>query len=85
MRTTFAVAVHARQIAPNLRERGMAGQKRYRDHYKAGKVGNEVHGKSGEDLPIGSGSFPFKKSQICVGGASATARSHGSLISAKGP
>ncbi len=34
-------------------ERSMAGQKRYRSQYEAGKVGKEVHSKSGKDLPIG--------------------------------
>jgi len=36
-----------------IRERSMAGLKRYRGQYAAGKVGKEVHSKSGKDLPVG--------------------------------
>jgi DNA invertase Pin-like site-specific DNA recombinase len=36
-----------------IKERSMAGQKRYRAMYEAGKVGKEVHSKSGKDLPVG--------------------------------
>src|SRR6266446_5183873 len=35
-----------------IRERSMAGQKRYRSQYEAGKVGKEVHSRSGKDLPV---------------------------------
>jgi len=34
-------------------ERSMAGLKRYRSHYDAGKVGKEVHSRSGKNLPVG--------------------------------
>jgi len=36
-----------------IRERSMAGLKRYRGQYAAGKVGKEVHSRSGKDLPVG--------------------------------
>ena len=36
-----------------IRERSMAGLKRYRGQYAAGKVGKEIHSRSGKDLPVG--------------------------------
>jgi len=47
-----------------IRERAMAGQKRYRDHYEAGKVGKEVHSKSGKDLPIGRPKRIFTRQEV---------------------
>jgi hypothetical protein len=40
-----------------IHERSVLGQKRYRSQYEAGKVGKEVHSKSGKDLPVGRPSF----------------------------
>jgi DNA invertase Pin-like site-specific DNA recombinase len=34
-------------------ERSIAGQKRYRKLYEAGKVGKEVCSRSGKNLPVG--------------------------------
>ena len=36
-----------------IHERSVLGEKRYRAQYEAGKVGKEVHRKSGENLPVG--------------------------------
>jgi putative DNA-invertase from lambdoid prophage Rac len=47
-----------------IRERSMAGQKRYRGQYEAGKVGKEVHSKSGKDLPIGRPKRRFDRQQV---------------------
>jgi len=47
-----------------IRERAMAGQKRYRDHYEAGKVGKEVHSKSGKDLPVGRPKRIFARQRV---------------------
>src|SRR5882762_4451052 len=45
-------------------ERSMAGQKRYRSQYEAGKVGKEVHSKSGKDLPIGRPKEFFDRKRV---------------------
>jgi DNA invertase Pin-like site-specific DNA recombinase len=47
-----------------IRERAMAGQKRYRGQYEAGKVGKEVHSKSGKDLPIGRPKRIFTRQRV---------------------
>ena len=47
-----------------IRERSMAGLKRYRGQYAAGKVGREVHSKSGKDLPVGRPSRIFDREQV---------------------
>jgi DNA invertase Pin-like site-specific DNA recombinase len=36
-----------------IRERSMAGLKRYRDQYESGKVGRTVTSRSGKNLPVG--------------------------------
>jgi len=45
-------------------ERSMAGQKRYRAQYEAGKVGKEVHSKSGKDLPVGRPKRRFDRKRV---------------------
>jgi len=47
-----------------IQERSMAGQKRYRSQYEAGKVGKEVHSKSGKDLPIGRPKEFFDRKRV---------------------
>jgi hypothetical protein len=64
-----------------LHERSVLGLKRYRDHYEAGKVGKEVHSKSGKDLPGGGYRREFSPgSEFSNYGSNikATARSLGS-------
>ena len=36
-----------------IRERALAGLKRYRQDYQAGRVGKETHSHSGKNLPVG--------------------------------
>jgi putative DNA-invertase from lambdoid prophage Rac len=48
-----------------IRERSMAGLKRYRGQYAAGKVGKEVHSRSGKDLPVGRPRRRFDRQQVC--------------------
>jgi hypothetical protein len=49
-----------------IRERSMAGLKRYRGQYAAGMVGKEVHSRSGKDLPVGlsGGSFALDEHDL---------------------
>jgi putative DNA-invertase from lambdoid prophage Rac len=47
-----------------IRERSMAGLKRYRGQYAAGKVGKEVHSRSGKDLPVGRPRRTFDRHQV---------------------
>jgi DNA invertase Pin-like site-specific DNA recombinase len=47
-----------------IRERSMAGLKRYRGQYAAGKVGKEVHSKSGKDLPVGRPKRIFARQEV---------------------
>jgi DNA invertase Pin-like site-specific DNA recombinase len=47
-----------------IRERSMAGLKRYRGQYAAGKVGKEVHSRSGKDLPVGRPKRIFARQQV---------------------
>jgi DNA invertase Pin-like site-specific DNA recombinase len=47
-----------------IRERSMAGLKRYRGQYAAGKVGKEVHSRSGKDLPVGRPRGRFDRQQV---------------------
>jgi DNA invertase Pin-like site-specific DNA recombinase len=47
-----------------IRERSMAGQKRYRAQYDTGKVGKEVHSKSGKDLPVGRPKRIFARQEV---------------------
>jgi DNA invertase Pin-like site-specific DNA recombinase len=47
-----------------IRERAMAGLKRYRGQYAAGKVGKEVHSKSGKDLPVGRPKRIFPRERV---------------------
>ena len=47
-----------------IRERSMAGLKRYRGQYAAGKVGKEVHSRSGKDLPVGRPKRIFNRQQV---------------------
>ena len=42
----------------------MAGLKRYRSQYAAGKVGKEVHSRSGKDLPVGRPRRTFDRYQV---------------------
>jgi len=42
----------------------MAGLKRYRGQYAAGKVGKEVHSRSGKDLPVGRPKSFFDRQQV---------------------
>ena len=42
----------------------MAGQKRYRALYEAGKVGKEVPSKSGKDLPVGRPKRTFDRQRV---------------------
>ena len=63
----MAAAEFAREL---IRERSMAGLKRCRGQRTAGKVGKEVHSRSGKDLPMGnpSESLPDRKFWNCMGG-----------------
>jgi DNA invertase Pin-like site-specific DNA recombinase len=45
-------------------ERSVAGQKRYRGQYAAGRVGKEVHSKSGKDLPVGRPKRIFARQEV---------------------
>jgi len=47
-----------------IRERSMAGLKRYRGQYAAGKVGKEVHSRSGKDLPVGRPQRIFPRQRV---------------------
>jgi putative DNA-invertase from lambdoid prophage Rac len=47
-----------------IRERSMAGLKRYRGQYAAGRVGKEVHSRSGKDLPVGRPKRIFARQQV---------------------
>jgi putative DNA-invertase from lambdoid prophage Rac len=47
-----------------IRERSMAGLKRYRGLYGAGKVGKEVHSRSGKDLPVGRPKRIFDRQKV---------------------
>ena len=47
-----------------IRERSMAGLKRHRGQYAAGKVGKEVHSKSGKDLPVGRPKRIFARQRV---------------------
>ncbi len=47
-----------------IRERSMAGLKRYRGQYAAGKVGKEIHSKSGKDLPVGRPKRIFARQEV---------------------
>jgi putative DNA-invertase from lambdoid prophage Rac len=47
-----------------IHERSVLGQKRYRSQYEAGKVGKEVHSKSGRDLPIGRPKRIFARQRV---------------------
>jgi DNA invertase Pin-like site-specific DNA recombinase len=47
-----------------IRERSLAGLKRYRGQYAAGKVGKEVHSRSGKNLPVGRPRRTFDRYQV---------------------
>ena len=47
-----------------IHERSVLGQKRYRTQYEAGKVGKEVHSKSGKDLPVGRPKRIFARQRV---------------------
>jgi DNA invertase Pin-like site-specific DNA recombinase len=47
-----------------IHERSVLGQKRYRAQYNAGKVGKEVHSKSGKDLPVGRPKRVFARERV---------------------
>jgi putative DNA-invertase from lambdoid prophage Rac len=47
-----------------IRERSMAGLKRYRGQYAAGKVGKEGHSRSGKDLPPGRPKRIFNRQHV---------------------
>jgi putative DNA-invertase from lambdoid prophage Rac len=47
-----------------IRERSMTGLKRYRGLYGAGKVGKEIHSRSGKDLPVGRPRRIFDRQQV---------------------
>jgi DNA invertase Pin-like site-specific DNA recombinase len=47
-----------------IRERSMAGLKRYRGQYAAGKVGKEVHSRSRKDLPVGRPKRIFSRQEV---------------------
>jgi DNA invertase Pin-like site-specific DNA recombinase len=47
-----------------IHERSVLGQKRYRAQYEAGKVGKEVHSKSGKDLPVGRPKKVFARERV---------------------
>jgi DNA invertase Pin-like site-specific DNA recombinase len=52
-----------------IRERAMAGLKRYRRDYRAGKVGKEVRSRSGKNL------WPAEGNRVVKPGSQARARS----------
>ena len=56
-----AVAQFEREM---ICERSVAGQKRYRALYDAGKVGKEVCSKSGKNLPIGRPKRIFARDRV---------------------
>jgi DNA invertase Pin-like site-specific DNA recombinase len=45
-------------------ERSVAGQKRYRMLYEAGKVGKEVQSKSGKNQPVGRPKRIFNRERV---------------------
>jgi putative DNA-invertase from lambdoid prophage Rac len=47
-----------------IRERSLAGLKRYRGQYAVGKVGKDVHSRSGKDLPVGRPRRIFDRQQV---------------------
>jgi DNA invertase Pin-like site-specific DNA recombinase len=47
-----------------IRERSVLGQKRYRAQFETGKVGKEVHSKSGKDLPVGRPKKVFARERV---------------------
>ena len=47
-----------------IRERAQAGLKRYGQDYRAGKVGKEVHSRSGKDLPPGRPKRVFDRQRV---------------------
>jgi putative DNA-invertase from lambdoid prophage Rac len=47
-----------------IRERAQAGLKRYRHDYDAGRVGKEVHSRSGKDLPPGRPKQVFDRQMV---------------------
>jgi putative DNA-invertase from lambdoid prophage Rac len=47
-----------------IRERAAAGLKRYRQDYGRGKVGKEVHSRSGKNLPVGRPRKVFDRQRI---------------------
>jgi len=47
-----------------IRERSMAGLKRYRCQYAAGKVGKDIHSRSGKNLPVGRPKKIFSRQQV---------------------
>jgi len=47
-----------------IRERAMAGLNRYRGQYAAGKVGKEVHSRSGKNLPVGRPKRVFARERV---------------------
>jgi DNA invertase Pin-like site-specific DNA recombinase len=57
----MAFAEFEREI---ISERAMAGLKRYRQDYGAGKVGKEVHSRSGKDLPLGGPRKVFDREKV---------------------
>jgi len=47
-----------------IRERSLAGLKRYHREYQAGKVGKETRSRSGKNLPIGRPRRVFNRQQV---------------------
>lgn len=47
-----------------IHERSVLGQKRYKTQYEAGKVGKEVHSKSGKDLQVGRPKRIFARERV---------------------
>src|SRR3989441_6968324 len=62
-----------------IRERSMAGLKRYRGQEAAGKVGKDIHSRSGKNLPVGRPKKNFSRQEdfSSEAAASATARLRG--------
>jgi DNA invertase Pin-like site-specific DNA recombinase len=54
----------AKQERIRIRERVKAGLDRYRHDYSAGKVGKEVHSRSGKDLPVGRPKRIFARQEV---------------------
>ena len=54
----------AKQERIRLKERVKAGLDRYRNDYGAGKVGRDVHSKSGKDLPVGRPKRIFARQEV---------------------